>query len=92
VAKKILRLKKRRVQDNYLVGSEYVQMDYAKAFPNEELPSVWFIDSVVRKAGLQTRKPKAKRRGGSAYLLYPVVSMHRLGLIQQSADFIGRSI
>lgn len=90
VAKKILRLKRRRVQDNYLVGSEYVQMDYAKAFPTEERPSVWYIDSVIRKAGLQTRKPKVKRRGGSAYLLYPVVSMHRLGLIQQSADFIGK--
>lgn len=90
MAKRICRLKLRRVQENYLVGSEYVQMDYCKSYPDQEVPSVWFIDSVVRKAGLQTRKPKAKRRGGSAYLLYPVVSMNRLGLIQQSADFIGK--
>ena len=90
MVKRICRLKQRRVHDNYLVGSEYVQMDYCKSYPSQEVPSVWFIDSVVRKAGLQTRKPKTKRRGGSAYLLYPVVSMHRLGLIQESADFIGK--
>lgn len=90
VAKRICRLKQQRVQENYLVGSEYVQMDYCKSYPGQEVPSVWYIDNVVRKAGLQTRKPKTKRRGGSAYLLYPVVSMHRLGLIQQSADFIGK--
>ena len=90
VAKRICRLKQRRVQDNYLVGSEYVQMDYCKSYPGQDVPSVWYIDSVVRKAGLQTKKPKTKRRGGSAYLLYPVVSMHRLGLIQESADFIGK--
>ena len=90
IAKRICRLKQRRVHDNYLVGSEYVQMDYCKNYPGQEVPSVWYIDSVVRKAGLQTRKPKTKRRGGSVYLLYPVVSMHRLGLIQESADFIGK--
>lgn len=90
VTERICQLKRRRVNENYLVGSEYVQMDYCKTYSAEEVPSVWFIDSVVRKAGLQTRKPKSKRRGGSVYLLYPVVSMHRLGLIQQSADFIGR--
>jgi len=88
--KRICRLKQHRVSDNYLVGSEYVQMDYCKTYPGQAVPSVWFIDSVVRKAGLQTRKPKPKRRGGSVYLLYPAVSMHRLGLIQQSVDFIGK--
>lgn len=90
IAKRICRLKLHRVSEKYLVGSEYVQMDYCKNYPGQEVPSVWYIDNVVRKAGLQTRKPKRKHRGGSVYLLYPVVSMHRLGLIQQSADFIGK--
>lgn len=90
VSKRICRLKRRRIRDNYLVGPEYVQMDYAKVFPGQEVPSVWYIENVVRKAGLQTKKPKPKRRGGSVYLLYPVVAMHRLGLIQESADFIGK--
>jgi hypothetical protein len=90
MVKRICRLKLHRVKENCLVGSEYVQMDYCKSYPGLEVPSVWFIDDVVRKAGLQTRQPKRKHRGGSAYLLYPVVSMYRLGLIQQSADFIGK--
>jgi transposase InsO family protein len=90
VPERICQLKRRRVDDCYLVGSPYVQMDYAKGYPSETVPSLWYIDQVVRAAGLQTRKPRHKRRGGSVYLLYPVVSMKRLGLIQESADFIGR--
>lgn len=90
VAARICELKRCRLDTKYLVGSEYVQMDYCKSYPEKEVPSVWFIDSVIRKAGLQSRKAKPKRRGGSVYLLYPIVSMHRLGLIQQSADFIGK--
>lgn len=91
VAQRIRKLKKRRNKRCYLVGSPYVQMDYAKRYPKEPPPSLWYIDQVVREADLQTRKPKeGRRRGGSVYLLYPVVSMQRLGLIQESADFIGK--
>jgi hypothetical protein len=91
VAERIRKLKKRSNEHCYLVGSPYVQMDYAKRYPREEQPSLWYIDQVVREADLQTRKPKeGKHRGGSVYLLYPVTSMRRLGLIQESADFIGK--
>lgn len=65
-------------------------MDYAKHYPYEQLPSIWFIDQAVRKAGLQTRKPKKHKKGGSQYLLYPVQAIRSLGSIQQSADFIGK--
>lgn len=65
-------------------------MDYAKQYPNEQLPSIWFIKKTVRQAGLQTRKPKKHRRGGSQYLLYPVQAIRDLGSVQQSADFIGK--
>ena len=72
------------------MGSEYVQMDYAKHYPREQLPSIWFIDEAIRKAGLQTRKPKKYKKGGSQYLLYPAQSIRDLGSVQQSADFIGK--
>lgn len=66
-------------------------MDYAKEYPADPLPSLWFIDETVRKNGLQTRKPKKRKRiGGSKYLLFPSESIKRLGCIHQSADFIGR--
>lgn len=90
VADRICRIKKSRLEHNYLFGSEYVQMDYCRLYPDAEKPSIWQIDQAVRQAGLQSRKPKTKRRGGSVYLLYPAESMKRLGAIQQSADFIGK--
>jgi len=65
-------------------------MDYAKQYPNEALPSIWFIDETVRQAGLQTRKPKKHKKGGAQYLLYPVQLIRNLGSVQQSADFIGK--
>lgn len=90
VAERICQIKRRRIAEAYLWGSEYVQMEYRKTYPADLCPSIWQIDEAVRKAGLQTRSPKKRQRGGSQYLLYPVESMRRLGLIQQSADFIGK--
>lgn len=65
-------------------------MDYAKQYPDQHLPSIWFIDEAVRKAGLQTRKPKKRKKGGALYLLYPDQAIRSLGAVQQSADFIGK--
>lgn len=89
--KRICDLKIKRIESNcYFVGSEYVQMDYAKQFPYETLPSTWYIDEVIRNAGLQTKKPKQKRKGAAEYLLYPTQSIRNLGYVHQSADFIGK--
>jgi hypothetical protein len=90
IEERICQLKRRRIDQNHFVGDDYVQMDYAKQFSREPLPSLWFINKTVRNAGLQTRKAKVRRKGGSAYLLYPVQSMRALGRIHQSADFIGK--
>ncbi len=91
IAERICTVKRQRVENNkFFVGSEYVQMDYAKQYPDEQLPSIWFIKKAVRQAGLQTRKPKKRRKGGSQYLLYPVQAIKDLGSVQQSADFIGK--
>ncbi len=66
-------------------------MDYANQYPQETIPTIWQIDQAVRKAELQTKKPKdKKKRGGSKYLLYPIECVKRLGFVQQSADFIGK--
>jgi len=65
-------------------------MDYAKEYPTEKLPSLWFIEETVRNNNLQTAKPKKRRKGGSEYLLFPTEAIRQLGLIQQSGDFIGK--
>jgi hypothetical protein len=91
IEQRICDLKRHRVEHCCFVGDEYVQMDYAKKYPNEPLqPSLWYINQVVRRAGLQTRVPRSKRKGGSVYLLFPAESIKRLGYIHQSADFIGK--
>lgn len=65
-------------------------MDYAKQYPEDLMPTIWYIDKVIHDAGLQTKKPKTKKKGGSQYLLYPIQCIKQLGIIQQSADFIGK--
>lgn len=65
-------------------------MDYARKYPNDRCPSIWFIKETVRKNNLQTAKPKKKRKGGAKYLLYPAEAIKQLGNIHQSGDFIGK--
>ena len=72
------------------MGDDHVQKDYAQRYPNERLPTLWYITETVRKAKLQTRKPKQRHTGGSEYLLYPIHSIRSLKGIHQSADFIGK--
>jgi hypothetical protein len=91
IAERIVALKRSRIEHNYFHGDDYIQMDYARYYPADELPTSWFIDQVVREHQLQTRKPKPGRvKGGSEYLLYPKTAIAHLGFIQQSADFIGK--
>ena len=92
IAETIRSLKQNRIgQKKYFVGSPHVQMDFAKKHPEREAPKLWYIDKVVREAGLQTKTPKPKRKkGGAQYLLYPSACVKRLGTVQQSADFIGK--
>ena len=91
ITERICAIERTRIENkNYFVGSNYVQMDYAKQFPNKELPSIWFIDKTIRQAGLQTKKPKKHKKGGAEYLLYPVQAIKELGAVHQSVDFIGK--
>jgi hypothetical protein len=88
---RICELKKQRNESKlYFKGSGYVQMDYSKKYPNDPLPSTWFIEEVTRHNKLQTAEPKQKKKGGSVYQLYPVEAIKRLGTIHQSGDFIGK--
>ena len=92
-AGRIVVLKKARIEKKkYFLGSPYIRMDYAKEFPKETLPSLWFFDKVVRDAGLQTHEPKKRGKGHDRVkrLRFPIVSIVKLGRIQQASDFIGK--
>jgi hypothetical protein len=76
---------------DYFLGAPYVRMLYAEGYPEERLPTEWFINDVVRDRGLQTRESKPKKQKGVVErLLYPIQSIIKLGRIQQSCDFIGK--
>lgn len=89
---RIITLKKERTEEKYFVGAPYVRMDYAKKFPDDSLPSEWFIKEVARKNKLQTHEPKKRNKGQNivSRLLFPIKSIVSLGKIQQSCDFIGK--
>lgn len=92
-AKRIISLKQDRIDRKaYFFGSPYIRMDYAKKFPCDPLPSLWFFDKTVRGAGLQTHEPKKRTKGQSivSRLKFPIRSIVALGRIQQAADFIGK--
>jgi len=65
-------------------------MDYENQFPETIVPKTWYIDKVIREAGLQTKKPKKRKKGGSEYLLFPTQCVRNLGYVQESANFIDK--
>ena len=90
---RVIALKRARIdQGKYFLGSPYVQMDYAKHYPREDRPSLWFIEESVRTAGLQTRVPKKRGKGHDivARHLFPIKTIVGLGRIHQACDFIGK--
>ena len=90
---RIVVLKQQRIdQKKYFLGSPYIGMDYAKQYPYDPAPSLWFIADVVRKHGLQTHEPKQRTKGQSivSRLKFPIASIVNLGKIHQSSDFIGK--
>lgn len=91
ITEQIVELREQRIEKKkYFIGSDYLQMDYAKEHSKKDIPSIWFIEETIRDNKLQTRKPKERRKGGSEYLLYPTESIRNLGYIHQSSDFIGK--
>lgn len=88
-----MELKQARITGKqYFLGSPHIQMDYAKKYPQYPMPSLWFFDEAVRRAGLQTHEPKKRKKGQNivSRLLFPIKSIIALGKIQQSCDFVGK--
>ena len=90
---RVASLKRERIDGKkYFLGAPYIRMDYAKQFPDDPCPSLWFIKDVVRRHSLQTRQPKkrSKEQNIVSRLKFPMRSVVNLGKIQQASDFIGK--
>ncbi len=91
--KRIVEIKEQMIRDKrYFVGAPHVRMQYAKTHGKKTIPSLWFVNDVVRRHGLQTHEPKKRKKGQSivSRLKFPIRSILGLGRIQQSCDFIGK--
>jgi len=93
VRERVIRLKRLRIdQQKYFLGAPYVQMDYAKRYPREEAPSLWFINESVRIAGLQTQTRRKRSKGKDIVKRqrFPIKTIVSLGRIHQACDFVGK--
>ncbi|HTE40418.1 MAG TPA: hypothetical protein VK629_06305 [Steroidobacteraceae bacterium] len=93
VRERVITLKRQRIEkQKYFQGAPYVQMEYAKRYPDEQVPSLWFINESVRQARLQTHRPKARQHSQNIVqrLQFPIKSIVGLGRIQQACDYIGK--
>lgn len=79
-------------KDRYFLGPKHVRMSYAKQYPSDGLPSLWFFQDVIRRNGIQSNEPKKRTKGKGIVerLFFPIQSIVKLGRIQQSVDFIGK--
>ncbi len=90
---RIVSIKKEMIKaKRYFVGAPHVQMRYAKTHKDDPIPSLWFINDVVRRNNLQTHEPKKRTKGQNIVqrLRFPIRSIIGLGRIQQAVDFIGK--
>src|SRR3989304_1645693 len=93
VRERVIALKQQRIdRRKYFQGAPYVQMDYAKRYPKDPAPSLWFIGECVRHAGLQTHAPKKRSAGHDTVKQrrFPIRTIGGLGRIHQACVFVGK--
>ncbi len=93
VRRRVIAFKRQRIdRQKYFQGAPYVQMDYAKRYPKQQLPSLWFIGECVRQAGLQTHAPRKRPKGHDTVRQrrFPIKTIVGLGRIHQACDFVGK--
>ena len=85
--KRIIILRKELVKENsFFIGAKVIQNNYEKKY--SEKISKWIINSTLKESCL-ANSPKAKEKGKSKYMKYPVNTINKLGKILMSMDFIG---
>lgn len=89
---RILEIRNRIVnkEKRYYWGRETIKKEYQKLYPEDPLPSDWFVDEIIRRHHLQIPEPKKRKKDIVRYLHYPEHLILQLGKIQESIDFIGR--
>ena len=89
---RILEIRDRIVKKErrYYWGKDVIQKEYRKLYPDDPLPTFWFIDEVIRRHHLQVAEPKKRKKDITRYLHYPYNLIKELGKTHESIDFIGR--
>lgn len=79
-----------RQEKRYYWGKDIIQREYGKIYPDDPLPTFWFIDEVIRRHHCQIPEPKKRKKDITRYLHYPYNLIKKLGKVHESIDFIGR--
>jgi len=89
---RILKIRDRIVkkEKRYYWGKDIIQREYRNLYPDDPLPTFWFIDEAIRCHHLQISKPKKRKKDITHYLHYPYNLIKGLGKVRESIDFIGR--
>lgn len=89
---RILEIRNRIVNQErrYYWGKDVIQREYKKLYPQDPVPSEWFISEVIRNHHLQIPEPQKRKKDLVRYLHYPYNLIKNLGKVKESIDFIGR--
>lgn len=86
---RIKKIRKELKQKKFLFGSDSIQDVYRNRYLDDRLPSLFFIEDVLRREGLIEPYSRQKDRGNSWRRHYPAESIKKLGRIIKEADFVG---
>ncbi len=90
VRQRVIEIRKRlRKEQSYFFGPQVVRANYKKLYPEEKVPTIYFIAKTLREEGMTTGKDNTRKEDGSEYMNYPQRTLDKLGTVVEGIDFIG---
>ena len=90
IKERVIEIRKRiRKEQSYFFGPQVVRANYRKLYPEEKVPTIYFITKTLREEGLTAGKNNKRTKEGSEYMNYPQRTLDKLGKVVEGIDFIG---
>ncbi|MBS3813733.1 hypothetical protein KGY64_07940 [Candidatus Bipolaricaulota bacterium] len=90
VKDRVIEIRKRlRKEQSYFFGPQVIRANYRKLYPDEKVPTIYFIAKTLREEGMTTGKDNKRTKDGSEYMNYPQRTLDKLGKVVEGIDFVG---
>jgi len=87
---RVIEIRKRlRKEQSYFFGPQVIRANYKKLYPDEKIPTIYFIAKTLREEGMTTGREDTNKEGGSEYMNYPQRTLDKMGAVVEGIDFIG---